>query len=94
MWADPAARLTSAEWRSARAGLDAQEHKLRVELAELPPPVTHVDPAEVRESWPWMTLDERRELVTLFVARVTVARARPPYNRVDLDRVAIEWRTR
>jgi hypothetical protein len=40
-----------------------------------------------------MTLDERRELVEMFVSRVAVDRA--PHrgrNTVDVDRVRIEWR--
>jgi DNA invertase Pin-like site-specific DNA recombinase len=90
-----ARELTVAEWQSARDELDAQENLLRVELAEIPAPLGDVDPRALTDPrvWAGMLLDERREMVRLFVPRVTVGRATPPFVRVDLSRVRIDWRT-
>jgi hypothetical protein len=92
LWATPG-ELTTDEWGSARSRLGARERVLRGELAETPAPLGDFDPAALTDPQvvEAMTLDERRELLGLFVAKVTVGRARPPYNRVDLTRVHIEW---
>jgi hypothetical protein len=95
LWATPG-ELTTDEWSAARAQLAIRERRLRAELAEVPPPLGDFDPAALSDPQviEAMTLDERRELLGLFVVRVTVARAKPPYNRVDLSRISIEWRHR
>jgi DNA invertase Pin-like site-specific DNA recombinase len=92
MWA--AGELTAAEWQTARRGLAEQEQRLRRYLAALPAPVTRVDPAMIRAGWQAMVLDERRELVGMFIARVVVNRARPGTKAFDPGRVAIDWRGR
>jgi site-specific DNA recombinase len=91
-WA--ADELTDDEWREARATLDAKEGRLRSELASVPPPVSHIDPALIREGWAAMNLDERREIVRMFVERVIVKRAVPGRRGFDKERVAIVWRRR
>lgn len=90
LWATPG-ELTASEWRSARNALAEQESALRRELAELPAPMVSVDMSEVRESWPDMTLDERREMVELFIRHVVVHRAKPGAKAFDPARVEIEW---
>lgn len=84
--------LTAAEWRAARRGLDEREQRLRQELAELPPPVMHLDIAGARQAWPDMTLDEKRELLRMFIDRVTIIRATPGTRGFDENRVKIKWR--
>lgn len=93
MWATPGG-LTAAEWRSARDTIEEREHKLRAELSELPAPLVDVDMSKVRAAWPSMTLDERRELVELFITRVLVNPARPGAKQFDPQRIKIEWRGR
>lgn len=93
MWATPG-ELTAAEWRTARQALAEREQELLVELASLPAPLTKVDISQVREAWPAMTLDERREIVAMFIEHVTVKPARPGTRAFDPDRVSTEWRKR
>jgi site-specific DNA recombinase len=91
MWA--ADELTDTEWTAGRSELDARQAELRAELDALPPHITTIDFAEVRQAWPAMTLDERRDVVELFVSRVVVDRtATRGRNTVDTDRVRVEWR--
>ncbi len=71
MWA--AGDLAGEEWTAARSGLDTRERKLRDELAGIPPPVSRVDPTTIRADWEYMTLDEKREIISTYVARVTVS---------------------
>jgi site-specific DNA recombinase len=92
-WAIPGA-LTMSEWQTARRGLAEQEQKLRRELADVPPPVINVDIAGAREAWPDMLLDEQREFVRLFIATVTIKRARPGLKAFDDARAEIDWRKR
>jgi hypothetical protein len=40
-----------------------------------------------------MNLDERREIISACVDRVTILRAKPGTAGFDPDRVAITWRT-
>jgi hypothetical protein len=84
--------LTDSEWRAARQTLAEREQELRRELAMLPPPITAVDISQIRDAWPAMTLDERREIITMFIARVIVARAKPGTRAFDPGRVAVGWR--
>jgi hypothetical protein len=86
--------ITTDEWRTARAELDAQEAALRAGLAGLPPPVADVDPALIRAGWSAMNLDERREIIGMFIEKVVVKRATPGTTGFDPRRVAIVWRTR
>lgn len=84
--------IDSAGWAAARQTLDAQQSELTAALAAVPPPVDSVDPATVREGWELMTLDERRQVLDLFIESVTVASAAPGVHKVDLGRVSIVWR--
>ena len=93
LWGTPGG-LTSGEWAGARAALDASERELRAELAEKGPPPARVNIEQARASWPLMTLGEQREFLRLFIARVTIGRARPGLQRFDPDRITIEWRKR
>ena len=92
MWATPG-ELTASEWRTARRALAEQEQQLRTELAAIPPSRLDLDIADVRQSWPAMTLDERRELVGMFIEHVVIKPARPGTRAFDPGRVDIEWRT-
>jgi DNA invertase Pin-like site-specific DNA recombinase len=85
--------MSTAEWTTARGGLDRRESTLRGELLTLPPAPSGLEGIDgAREAWPAMTLDERREFLRLFIARVVVDRANPS-ARGDVEcRVRIEWR--
>ena len=87
--------LRMAEWRDARTGLDQRERTLRTELAAIPAPRAHVDIGDVRAAWPVMTLEERRELLRMFVEKVVIHRKPAGAPRVfnAESRVDIEWRT-
>lgn len=93
LWA-AGGELTAEEWRTARRALTEREAELRKDLAAVPPPVSHVDPTMIRAGWDAMTLDERREITSMFVERVTVRSARPGTATFDPGRVEIEWRKR
>ena len=86
--------LTDEEWDAARVALDSTERALRIALAAIPPAVAHVDPGLIRDGWSAMNLDERREIVGMFVAKVVISRATPGTRFFDDRRVAIEWRRR
>ena len=85
--------LTPAEWTAARGALASKMTALSAELAGLPVRVEQADPVLVRRGWDGMTLDERRQLVVIHVASVTVTSARPGTRGFDKSRVAIGWRT-
>lgn len=91
-WA--ADEVTDAEWRDARDDLNARERQLRLDLAALPPSIARVDPALIRAGWAAMNLDERREIMRMFVESVTVERAQPGTSGFDDERVHVEWRKR
>jgi site-specific DNA recombinase len=91
-WA--AGELTRDEWAAARAGLTEREQELRLALAQTPPPVAGIDLGMLRGAWASMTLDERREIIGLFVEHVVVNRATPGLHAFDPGRVDIVWRTR
>jgi site-specific DNA recombinase len=84
--------LTTAEWQTARRALTEREQQLRADLAEIPPPMFGLDIAGVRQAWPHMTLDEQREFMRLFLAKVTINRAKPGTKGFDPGRVTIEWK--
>ncbi|WP_406306264.1 recombinase family protein [Streptomyces sp. NBC_00885] len=87
-----AGTLSGEEWRAARRGLAEREDQLRADLAGVPAPVGSLDITRARASWPIMTLDERRELLRMFIAKVTIERAKPGTRAFDAGRVVIEWR--
>jgi DNA invertase Pin-like site-specific DNA recombinase len=90
MWA--ARQLTGVEWAEARAGLDAEQHRLESELASLPVPEEKRDPTAILADWPVMTLDERRQVIRDYISTVTIHRAKPGTKGFDSNRVSIEWR--
>lgn len=90
MWA--AKQLNGVEWAEARAGLDAEQHRLEAELRALPMTREERDPAAILADWAVMTLDEQRAVIVDYIEKVTVMRARPGLQRFDFDRVKIKWR--
>jgi DNA invertase Pin-like site-specific DNA recombinase len=84
--------LSTVEWQAARSGLDQQEYELRAELGATPAPPARVDIIGAREAWPAMTLDEKRELLRMFIEKVVINRATPGTRAFDPGRVEIEWR--
>jgi site-specific DNA recombinase len=93
-WA--AGDLSDDEWEGARATLIERVRALRAELAQLPAPAGRVDLDGLREAWGFMTLDERREIIGMFIDRVTVGRARPGLHTFDPERLSPPetwWRT-
>jgi DNA invertase Pin-like site-specific DNA recombinase len=90
MWG--AGELNADEWRTARQGLADRELRLRAELAEVPPAVSHVDLDAIRAGWDSMTLDEQREIVHMFIGRVVVNRRVRRGRTFDPERVVVEWR--
>lgn len=87
LWATD--ELTDSEWSTARTELDERESAARAALGAIPPPLTGVDLDVVREAWPSMTLDERRELLRLFIESVVVQKARPGTRSFDTGRVEV-----
>lgn len=92
MWAIPG-ELNAAEWRTARQGIQRREEQLRRDLADLPAPMVNIDIAAVRQAWPEMLLDEKRELVEMFIESVAILPAKPGAKAFDAARVEITWRT-
>jgi site-specific DNA recombinase len=90
MWA--ARQLTGVEWAEARAGLDAEQHRLEAELASLPAPEEKRDPTAILADWPVMTLDERRQVIRDYIKTVTVHRAKLGTKGFDSNRISIYWR--
>jgi hypothetical protein len=92
LWA--AGGMSTTEWTAARAGLDQREQALRAELGALPAaPARLVGIEGAQEVWPAMTLDERREFLRLFVARVVIDRAPAGRRAAIEERVTVEWRS-
>jgi site-specific DNA recombinase len=85
--------LTGDEWDAAKAELDRQQVELGAGLADIPPPVTTIDPQLITEGWAALELGERRQIVDMFIDSVTVAPAKPGKGRFDAGRISIEWRT-
>lgn len=90
MWA--ARQLSGVEWAEARAGLDAEQHRLEAELASLPMPEEKRDPTAILADWPVMRLDERRQVIRDYITKVTIHRAKPGTQGFDRNRVSIQWR--
>lgn len=90
MWA--ASGVSTVEWQAARSGLDQREQTLRGQLAAIPVPAGRVSIEDVRVAWPEMTLDERRELLFMFVEAVMIHPARPGTRSFDPGRISITWR--
>jgi hypothetical protein len=95
MWADD--HLTDIAFQAAQRRLDEREHKARVALAEIPPSAARLpDITLVRELWDGedgLTLDEKRQFLRLFIARVTIHPAvRRGTGRFDGNhRIKIKW---
>jgi DNA invertase Pin-like site-specific DNA recombinase len=90
MWA--ARKLSAAEWTAAREGLTEEEQRLRSELATVAPLPSSIDWSQIRRSWGAMVLDERRDVISMCINRVVVARAKPGTRGFDEGRVDIQWR--
>ena len=90
MWASGG--MSTVEWQAARSGLDQREQTLRADLAAIPAPIGRIDISDVRGAWPAMTLDERRELLRMFIDRIVIKRATPGTRSFDPGRIEIEWR--
>jgi DNA invertase Pin-like site-specific DNA recombinase len=91
MWG--AGDMSTDEWQAARCGLDGRENALRDELLALPAAPARLAGIEgARQAWPDMTLDERRELLRLFIDRVVISRANPSVRVFDPSRVEIMWK--
>jgi DNA invertase Pin-like site-specific DNA recombinase len=87
--------LSMEEWQRARSGLDQREQALRAQLAAVPPPPERVDVSALKDPRlrELLILGEWREYVDMFVSRVTVLRATPPFNPINLPaRVRIEFK--
>lgn len=95
LWADGS--LKGPEWKTARGALDAREKALQADLAAIPAPLVNVDITEARSAWEYMTAEERREFLSIFIDRVRVMPfdgQRIPHGEwVERGRVRIEWRT-
>jgi site-specific DNA recombinase len=91
MWAGGS--MSTLEWQAARGGLDRREQTLRGELAAIPAPPRLIDIGDVRSAWPAMTLDERRELLRMFIDTVVISPATPGARAFDSGRVDIVWRS-
>ena len=85
--------VTPSEWLAMREVYDTEQQQLSAALAALPAPGVDVDPAKVRGAWEYMTLDERRELICMFVEQVVVATAKPGTRKFDPSRVEIAWQS-
>lgn len=87
--------LDDDEYRAARDAQAETERGLREQLAAIPAAVGRVDVSMIREGWDAMNLDERREIVGMFVERVTVKPAIPGARRFNGERIGadgIVWR--
>jgi DNA invertase Pin-like site-specific DNA recombinase len=91
LWA--AGDLSTPEWSTARGALTGREQDLQAELAEraAPPDIERIRTA--RTTWDVLNVDERRELLRIFVESITIGPATPGATRFDPNRVAIVWRT-
>lgn len=94
-WTLPAGtpgKLSLAAWDVARVGLDDRRSGLLDELGVLPLPVEVEDPDVLREAWPGMTVDEKRQNLARYLDRIVVHPAKPGTSRYDPGRVTVDWR--
>jgi DNA invertase Pin-like site-specific DNA recombinase len=102
LWNLPAGHpdaLTTSEWQAARRAQNEREEQLKAKLRAVPPPVVNVDIAKARATWPptpedrgrdgYMTLDECREFLSLFIDKVIIHRAAKGTRGFDSNRVEI-----
>lgn len=65
--------LSSQQFTAMNRSLVTEEQQLQNELASIPPPPDRsLDPEQLRAAWPYMILDEQRQLVSDWIERVTV----------------------
>lgn len=84
--------LTPTEWATARRALAEHEQALRAELTAIPAVALTPDMVTAaRESWPEMTLDERREFMRQFIDRVSIRRGVRGRRGIDPSRIAVTW---
>ena len=79
--------LTMEEWLRARSGLETREQSVHAQLLELPPPPPErIDIEAVRDPllWEGYNLGERSEYIAMFVKKVTILKAKPPFQTIDL----------
>lgn len=88
-WA--AKELPTEAWDAARGELDQRKRTIEADLAAVPAPTTVADPAAITSGWGKMTLEEKRAILTTFIASVVVEAARPGAKAFDPERVTITW---
>ena len=86
-------RLTRAEWMEARAGLQHRLEALQASSGPAPRSTPELPLAEdVRETWPHMTLDERRSVLSHCLTAVIVLPARRRgHPNFDCARVRLQF---
>lgn len=72
-----AGQLNLAEFLAAKAKFDGRQAHLETDLAGIPAPVRKLDPDQLREAWPEMTLSEQRQVLSDWIERVVI-HPRPP----------------
>jgi len=82
--------IGAAGWEAAQRDINGSRSRLEAELAGLAGRAPVVDVGSVSEGWEHLTLDEKRHMLRLFVARVSVAPA-VRGRRFDPGRITIEW---
>ncbi|MEZ5408289.1 MAG: recombinase family protein [Acidimicrobiales bacterium] len=91
LWTD--GDLTSNEWQTARRAIAEREQELWAELAAIPThPIDIARARSARGAWDVMTLDERREMLRLFIDAVVVHRATSKMPKFDPSRIEIRWK--
>lgn len=87
--------ISRTEWQAARDGLDRRREALEARMASaaVDPLAGYCDGGALRNSWPALSVDQRRTILSSVVEAVTIAPAARRGGRVDLDRVEVSWRT-
>ena len=83
-WA--ARTITTEQFDIMNASVDDDQRRAEAELSELPAPIENIDPAELREAWPEMTLHEKRKIIDDWIEKVVVHPVSAP--RVTMNDVA------
>jgi transcriptional regulator with XRE-family HTH domain len=65
-------KLTIEQFDIMNASVDADQARAEAELSGLPAPIENISPAELREAWPEMTLDEKRKVVDDWIENIVV----------------------
>ena len=67
-----AGQLNLGEFLAAKVKFDGAQQELERDLAELPVPLRKFDPDDLREAWPEMTLDERRQVMRDWIEKIVI----------------------